>query len=77
MPTCTELRQSLASQGLSTHGNKAVLEARLHAANAAEHSTDSNNLIVGENGIAAHQNTSAWTSSIIQRNVKQSTRNTY
>ena len=35
MPTCGELREKLASLGLATSGTKAVLEARLHAANVA------------------------------------------
>ena len=35
MPTCRELREKLASLGLATSGTKAVLEARLHAANVA------------------------------------------
>ena len=35
MPTCGELREKLASLGLANSGTKAVLEARLHAANVA------------------------------------------
>ena len=77
MPTVKELRQELASLGLTIHGRKATLEARLRAAKAAGQSTESNNLIVGGNGIAAHENTNAWTASMIQRNVHQSTRKTY
>ena len=76
MLTCAELREELTSRDLPTYGNKAVLEARLRAAGVAVGSTE-NNLIIGENGIAAHRNTNAWTSALIQRNVHISTRRTY
>ena len=65
MPTCRELREKLASLGLATSGTKAVLEARLHAANVAVQS-NANNLIVGEKGIAAHPNSNAWADAMIQ-----------
>ena len=41
MPTVKELRQELASLGLTIHGHEATLEARLRATKAAEQCTES------------------------------------